>query len=296
VTTVITVPQSLDDETLEQVFEQMAAVSPDQKVLVDARHTRWSSPYGLTALLAIGQSRAEQPSFTGPDAEDTASYWSRAGFYRHASEIYEMHGKVPRAREAPAESNVLLEITEVARSDDVHTVVERIQSRAQAILVHELNLDPQATMRFAMTLSEVCQNIVEHAGQGGWVAVQTYQYRKRLGRRAVVIAVCDAGLGFRRSLESTPGWKPRDRWDDAAALEDALVRGVSRYRDPGRGQGLAGVRRFVGKWDGKLSIRSGTARIVIVPEWDDAVPLKEGLPHFPGAQVQITIPERVTPG
>jgi hypothetical protein len=126
--------------------------------------------------------------------------------------------------------------------------------------------------------------------------VQTYQYRKRLGRRAVVIAVCDAGLGFRRSLESTPGWKPRERWDDAAALEDALVRSVSRYRDPGRGQGLAGVRRFVGKWDGKLSIRSGTARIAVVPEWDDAVPLKEGLPHFPGAQVQITIPERVHTG
>jgi anti-sigma regulatory factor (Ser/Thr protein kinase) len=296
VTTVITVPPSLDDETFEQVFEQVAAVSAEQKVLVDARHTRWSSPYGLTALLALGQSRAEQPAFAGPEAEDTASYWARAGFYRHASEIYEMHGRVPRTREAATESNVLLEITEVARSDDVHTVVERIQSRAQAILVHELQLDPQATMRFAMTLSEVCQNIVEHAGQGGWVAVQTYQYRKRLGRRAVVIAVCDAGLGFRRSLESTPGWKPRERWDDAAALEDALVRGVSRYRDPGRGQGLAGVRRFVGKWDGKLSIRSGTARITIVPEWDDAVPLKEGLPHFPGAQVQITIPERVPQG
>jgi anti-sigma regulatory factor (Ser/Thr protein kinase) len=271
VTTVITVPPSLDDETFEQVFEQVAAVSADQKVLVDARHTRWASPYGLTALLALGQSRAEQPAFTGPEAEDTASYWARAGFYRHASEIYEMHGKVPRTREAPTESNVLLEITDVSRSDDVHTVVERIQSRAQAILVHELHLDPQATMRFAMTLSEVCQNIVEHAGQGGWVAVQTYQYRKRLGRRAVVIAVTT----------------------HAAALEDALVRGVSRYRDPGRGQGLAGVRRFVGKWDGKLSIRSGTARITIVPEWDDAVPLKEGLPHFPGAQVQITIPERV---
>jgi anti-sigma regulatory factor (Ser/Thr protein kinase) len=296
VTTVITVPPSLDDETFEQVFEQVAAVSAEQKVLIDARHTRWSSPFGLTALLAVGQSRAEQPAFAGPEAEDTASYWARAGFYRHASEIFEMHGKVPRTREAPAESNVLLEITDVARSDDVHTVVERIQSRAQAILVHELNLDPQATMRFAMTLSEVCQNIVEHAGQGGWVAVQTYQYRKRLGRRAVVIAVCDAGLGFRRSLESTPGWKPRERWDDAAALEDALIRSVSRYRDPGRGQGLAGVRRFVGKWDGKLSIRSGTARIAVVPEWDDAVPLKEGLPHFPGAQVQITIPERVHTG
>ena len=46
-----------------------------------------------------------------------------------------------------------------------------------------------------MTLSEICQNIVEHAGRGGWVAVQAYTYRKRLAnRRVVVIAVCDAGL------------------------------------------------------------------------------------------------------
>jgi anti-sigma regulatory factor (Ser/Thr protein kinase) len=296
VTTVITAPPTLDDETFEQVFEQVATVSPDQKVLIDARRTRWASPYGLTALLAVAQSRVERASFAGPENEETASYWARAGFYRHAAEVYELHGKVPRAREVQVESNVLLEITDVTRSDDVHQVVERIQSRAQAILVHELQLDPQATMRFAMTLSEVCQNIIEHAGQGGFVAVQAYRYRRRLGRRVVVIAVCDAGVGFRRSLESAPGWKPKDRWDDAMALEDALIRGVSRYRDPGRGQGLAGVRRFVGKWDGKLSIRSGTARIAIVPEWDDTVPLKEGLPHFPGAQVQITIPERVPPG
>jgi anti-sigma regulatory factor (Ser/Thr protein kinase) len=296
VTTVITVPPSLDDDTFEEVFEQLATVSPDQKVLVDARRTRWASPYGLTALLAVAQSRAERATFAGPENEETASYWARAGIYPHPADVYELHGKVPRAREAAAESNVLLEITDVTRSDDVHQVVERIQSRAQAILVHELHLDPQATMRFAMTLSEVCQNIIEHAGQGGWVAVQAYRYRRRLGRRVVVIAVCDAGVGFRRSLESSPGWKPKDRWDDAMALEDALIRGVSRYRDPGRGQGLAGVRRFVGKWDGKLAIRSGTARIAIVPEWDDAVPLQEGMPHFPGAQVQITIPERVTPG
>ena len=77
------------------------------------------------------------------------------------------------------------------------------------------------------------------------------------------------------------------------ALEDAVIRGVSRFRDPGRGQGLAGVRRFVGKWDGKLSVRSGTARIAIVPSWDEDVPLVEDLAPFPGSQVQITIPERI---
>jgi hypothetical protein len=106
--------------------------------------------------------------------------------------------------------------------------------------------------------------------------------------------VCDAGVGFRRSLESAHGRPRGDRWDDATALEEAVIRGVSRFRDPGRGQGLAGVRRFIGKWDGKLSIRSGTARIAIVPAWDEDVPLVEDLPAFPGAQMQITIPERLT--
>jgi anti-sigma regulatory factor (Ser/Thr protein kinase) len=295
VTSVITVPPSLDDHTFEQVVEQLASVPADAKLVVDARHTRWASPYGLTALLALGQTREERASFTAPDAEETASYWARTGFFRHAEEIYDLHGSVPKAR--GGESSVLLEITPVVKSEDVHEVVGRIQQKAQQILSKELNIDAKATVGFAMTLSEVCQNIVEHAGRGGWVGVQTYTWRKRLAnRRVVVIAVCDAGLGFRQSLESAPGRVRSDRWDDAAALEEAVIRGVSRFRDPGRGQGLAGVRRYVGRWDGKVSVRSGTAKIAIVPSWDDDVPLLEKLAPFPGSQVQVTIPERVSGG
>ncbi len=291
-TTVINVPPSLDDHSFEQVLEQVAPLPADAKILVDARHTRWASPYGLTALLTLAQSRPERAGFAVPEMEDTVSYWSRAGFFRYAEELYDLHGHVPR-RSGGGDSNVLLEITSVAKADDVHDVVGRIQQKAQQILQHELNIDAKATVGFAMTLSEVCQNIVEHAGRGGWVMVQTYRWTKRLGRRVVVIAVCDAGVGFRGSLETTPGKALGDRWDDAAALEDAVIRGVSRFRDPGRGQGLAGVRRYVGRWDGKLSVRSGTARISIVPNWDDDVPLAEDLPFLPGAQVQVTIPERV---
>lgn len=294
-TSVITVPPSLDDHTFEQVVEQLATVPPDAKLVVDARHTRWASPYGLTALLALGQAREVRASFTAPEAEETASYWARTGFFRHAEELYDLHGAVPKAR--GGESSVLLEITPVVKSEDVHEVVGRIQQKAQQILSKELNIDAKATVGFAMTLSEVCQNIVEHAGRGGWVGVQTYTWRRRLAnRRVVVIAVCDAGLGFRQSLESAPGRVRSDRWDDAAALEEAVIRGVSRFRDPGRGQGLAGVRRYVGRWDGKVSVRSGTARIAIVPSWDDDVPLLEKLAPFPGSQVQVTIPERVAGG
>jgi anti-sigma regulatory factor (Ser/Thr protein kinase) len=292
VTTVIPVPPSLDDSTFEQVLGLLAPLPLDAKVLLDARHARWASPYGLTALLTLAQSRVERAGLAVPEAEETASYWARTGFFRFAGELFELHGSVPRSRSS-GDSDVLLEITPVSKSDDVHEVVGRIQQKAQSILVRELNLDAKATMGFAMTLSEACQNIVEHAGRGGWVAVQTYRWQKRLGRRVVVIAVCDAGVGFRQSLETAQGRRTSDRWDDAMALEEAVIRGVSRFRDPGRGQGLAGVRRYVGRWDGKLSVRSGTARIALVPSWDEDVPLTEKLPPFPGAQMQITIPERM---
>ena len=289
-TTVLTVPASLDEHSFEQVLEQLAAAPADAKLLVDARHTRWSSPYGLASLLCLAQSRAEQPGFAVPEEADTLSYWARAGFFRHAEQLYELHGHVPRSRQG--ESNVLLDLTPITGSEDVHEVVGRIQQKAAQILTQELGLDPKATVGFAMTLSEVCQNIVEHAGRGGWVMVQTYKWQRRLGRRVVQIAVCDAGLGFRQSLESLPGRIVDDRWDDAAALEEAVIKGVSRHRDRGRGQGLAGARRYVGRWDGKLSVRSGTARIAIVPSWDDDPPLAEKLPPFPGSQVLVTIPER----
>ncbi len=293
-TTVINVPPSLDEQTFEQVVEQLAPLPPDAKVLFDARHARWASPFGLTAMLAAGQSRTEPAAFAVPENPDTTSYWARTGFFKHAADVMELHGHVPRPRDGQP-SDVLLEITPITRSDDVHTVVGRIQERSSVILHGQLGIEPAATMGFGMTLSEACQNIVEHAGQGGWVAVQTYSFRKRLGRRVVVIAVCDAGVGFRQSLESSPGHRHDDRWGDAQALESAVVHSISRFRhgDAGRGQGLAGIRRFTHRWQGKLTVRSGTARIALIPPWDEDVPMQRDLPSFPGAQMQIMIPEKV---
>ena len=291
--TVINVPPSLDDQTFEQVLEQVAPLPPDAKVLLDARHTRWASPYGLASLLTLGQARAHaRPTLAVPASDETASYWARANFFHYADELFDLTGLVPR-RAGGGESQVLLELTPITRSEDVHDIVGRIQQKAQQIIAHELGIDARAIVGFSMTLSEVCQNITEHAGLGGWVMVQSYNWTRRLGRRVVVIAVCDAGVGFRKSLETSGGHVQNDRWDDAAALEAAVIRGVSRFRDPGRGQGLAGVRKYIGRWNGKLSVRSGTARIAIVPDWDDDVPLEEALPAFPGAQIQVTIPERV---
>ena len=65
-THVITVPPSLDDHSFEQVLEQVAPLPTDAKLLVDARHARWASPYGLTALLTLAQTRSERPTLAVP--------------------------------------------------------------------------------------------------------------------------------------------------------------------------------------------------------------------------------------
>lgn len=292
-TRLVDVPVQFDDRTFDQFAAAFtAAQAGGERLLFDAHSAEWASPYGLVGLLAAGQGAqrdGERPLLTAPTNSDVATYWARAGFFRAAADLFEVHGKVPRVKPA-AESDVLLPVTPVRAAEDVHEVVSLIQQRASAILASELGLDPKATMGFAMALSEACQNIVEHAGTGGWVAVQSYSWRRRLARRVVVIAVADAGIGFRHSLEPTQARRFGDRWGDAAALEAALIQGTSRFRDPGRGQGLAGIRRYLARWDGKIAIRSGTARIAIVPPWDDDVPLRADLPSFPGAQVLLIIP------
>ena len=292
-TRVVEVPSHFDYQSFDQ-FAKGFGTPEDERLLFDAHATQWSSPYGLVGLLAAGQwlqeHQKQPPLFTVPRDRDVAHYWARTGFFQHAAALFELHGKVPQVA-ASGSTDVLLEVTPVRGADDVHSVVDRIQDRAAAIL-RELGLEAQATMGFAMALSEACQNIVEHAGTGGWVAVQAYNWRRRLGRRVAVIAVADAGMGFRASLEPTQARRIGGRWSDAAALEAAIFQGVSRFRDPGRGQGLAGMRRYVGRWDGKLSLRSGTARLSIVPPWDDDVPMADTLPPFPGSQVLLIIPAR----
>jgi anti-sigma regulatory factor (Ser/Thr protein kinase) len=292
-TRVVEVPATFDDRSFEQFAGAFGAWPPEEKILIDARGAQWASPYGLLAMLTAGQALAEakteRPLFTVPLSDDVKRYWARAGFFKYAAELFELHGKVPKAA-ASGPSDVLLDVTPVRATEDVHEVVEKISQGASRILHGELGLEMKATLRFSMALSEACQNIVEHAGTSGWVAVQAYTFRRRLGRRVVVIAVSDAGIGFRRSLESTHAKRFGERWGDGTALEAALIQGVSRFRDPGRGQGLAFIKRFLDQWKGKISIRSGTARLAIVPPWDEDIPLGEHLPFFPGAQVQIIIP------
>ncbi len=290
---VIPVPGSLDHQTVDELLDSVA-VSGEARSLFDARHLRWVDPNGMVALLAGGavalQRQGAPPRLELPENSDVLGYMSRMGFFEEAEGVFEFEDRVPRR--SGGSSDVLLEITSVRANSDIHEVVDKVQSKAGTILASKLGYPATAVVQFSVILSEVCQNILEHAEGPGWVAVQAYNWARRLGRYVVVISVMDIGRGFLGSLTDEHSARYGDRWGDATALEAAFLHGLTRFPDSGRGQGIQQIRRQVRRWDGAIAIRSGSARIAKVPEWDNTPPLKEGLASFPGSQISIILPAR----
>lgn len=291
---VLPVPTSLDHQTVDGFFDQVAA-SKDGRILLDARHLRWVDPNGMVALLVAGTVAARKhgamPRLELPESADVLGYLSRMAFFEAAKGVFELDD--PGRRGPARASDVLLEITPIAANVDVHSAVDRVQAKAGTILTSRLGYPASAVVQFSVILSEVCQNIIEHAEAPGWVAAQAYNWARRLGRYVVVISVMDVGRGFRGSLGDEHSARYGDRWGDTTALEAAFLHGLTRFPDSGRGQGIQQIRKQVRRWDGAITIRSGTARIGQVPEWDDTPPLVDGMHPFPGSQISIILPAKV---
>ena len=290
---VVSVPGSLDQQTIDSFFDEVVDVD-DARTLFDARHLRWIDPNGMVGLLVAGtvatERQGERPHLEPPENADVTGYLARMGFFQEAQHVFDLPER--SGRRAAGSSDVLLEITKIAANADVHAVVDRVQRGAGEILSSRLGYPPSAVVQFSVILSEVCQNIIEHAEAEGWVAAQAYNWARRLGRFVVVISVMDVGRGFRGSLGDQHSARYGDRWGDATALEAAFLHGLTRFPDSGRGQGIQQIRRQVQKWSGAISVRSGTARIAQVPEWDDTPPMVDHLRPFPGAQISIVLPSR----
>ena len=291
---IIPVPGTLDASTFDQLARELAK-SQEGKVLFDGRHLRWVDPGGIIGLLAAGtvarDRQGTRPRLQLLEGADVTSYLARMRFFEVAESIFDIEVRHPRR--SMSSSDVLLEITPIATNSDIHAVVDRVQQQAGAILSKTLNYPTSAVVQFSVILSEVCQNIIEHAEAPGWVSAQAYTWAKRLGRQVLILSLADVGKGFKGSLADTHATRFGDRWGDATALEAAFIHGLTRFPDSGRGQGIQQIRKQVRRWDGAISIRSGTARIADVPSWDDAPPLEEGLPPFPGSQIHIVLPAKV---
>ena len=133
VTAVIHVPPFTRRQTFEQVLDRLVAVAPDDQAA--GRRSAYALGVAVWAHRAatLAQTRTNDRRSRFPSPTRRQSYWARTGFFHHAEEPVRFARPFPRLDPA-GESNVLLEITPVAQSDDVHDVVGRIQTQAHEIL------------------------------------------------------------------------------------------------------------------------------------------------------------------
>lgn len=288
----VTAPHSLDDNIFDTILPQIE--EKQSPVHIDLKNTGFIDPYGMIGLLQIERSlnsAGVKPLFYLPESKDVLNYLKRMDFFRFANSIFTIEPHSYSTSRSVGYSDVLLEITGIEKSDDIHAIVDKVMERAHTILTTHLNYDKNTIHNFVVALSEVCQNIIEHSQTIGLVGIQKYFFQKILGKNVVKIAVMDLGIGFKSSLSKRFSSIYGKDWTDIKALEQALLHGASRYEDIGRGHGLAAVKRFIEKWNGKLSIRSETARISIIPSWDTFGKTRQtNLPFFPGTQIGIILP------
>lgn len=279
------VKNQLTEDSFEQVLQIFNA--PNQ---VDLCEIGFIDPFGMVAILEIGEllkSEGIKKTILLPESEEVIKYLERMDFFKFADNYFELPPipQIIKKYRRSQETDVLLEITPIEKSDDIHFIVGKVKERANAILKKHLHYDDKTINGFIVALSEVCQNIIEHSETKGFVGIQKY-FWQNLKKNIVKLAVMDIGIGFRKSLSERFDLK-----DDYDAIEKGLLHGASRYEDKGRGHGLSAVRRFVAEWDGKLSVRSGTAKLTIMPKWGRGKRKETNLAYFPGAQVNIILPE-----
>ena len=292
-------PTSLDESSLELLIARLSRLPADPATInLDLGHVAFMDPYGMAGILELGRHLARQGHkllLHLPLSMEVQRDLDRMSFFRHLSEFYTMYPPyrplAARARSS-GPSDVLLEITRISRPADIQAILRKINGRSREILQIHLHYGEDAIQDFQTTLSEICQNIIEHSENTGLVGIQKYSDETRRNKNVVKVAVMDLGVGFKGSLSSRLGSQYGARWSDLAALEEALLHGTSRYPEAGRGQGLAAVKKFVRQWDGQLTIRSGTARLSLFPEREHGKDRETSLPEFPGAQISLVLPER----
>ena len=285
----------LDETTFNKLLPNTDTVV--NNVQIKLKKLEFIDPYGMVGILEIGKfikNKRNKGILYLPESDEVLKYLDRMDFFGHAGDYFTLVPPSPTLSDRylrSKSSDVLLEIKRIEDADDIHAIVDKVMERAQTILATHLNYDRRTIDGFVVALSEVCQNIIEHSESSGFVGIQKYFFEKRLKKNVVKIAVMDTGIGFRESLKNRFYDKYGKKWTDLLALEKALIHGASRHEDIGRGHGLAAVKRFVEKWNGRLSIRSGTAKLSIIPEWErSGRPKQIGLPFFPGTQIGIILP------
>ncbi len=211
--------------------------------VVDLREVAWVDPVHLVSVAALAEAaRRDGLKFRlrAPTAPQRARYAARM---RLGDVVESLGGEhdLPSVDDDSGAEN-LVEVAVLRAPPDVRRLAELVHERVR-------DLDGALAHALHQGVSEIGENVCEHARSVGYVAAQTIPRRGELR-----FAVADPGVGLRATLAA------RGADSDRGAIELALA-GVSRTEHGG-----TGVRQTVSavtSLDGYFYLASGGASAMV---------------------------------
>jgi anti-anti-sigma regulatory factor len=273
--------------SLDPAFEAIANLD-GEAALLDLRSVEFVEPAGLCALSALLEYAIPRSERVGLvlSGRDVAAYLERMNFFKIFGGRVETNADFDslgeRRRHDPG---TLQELVNLHSEEEIPGIIRRLAEilKNQGYLLRE-------RAAICSTLSEVCANAAEHSGSpfGAYAAVQAYHHivsGPRTRGEEILIAISDAGVGFRESLAKNPA-NSEQVTTDTDALRHALDMGISASGEIGRGGGLPLVAQLAAKAGGSLSLRSGSGRVTAYKDRTSS----RNVPPFPGSFVRVSLP------
>ncbi|MBU1863903.1 MAG: ATP-binding protein [Candidatus Omnitrophica bacterium] len=271
---------SEDVDNLLAYVQNISTVSFEDEAELVMRDVRFIDPYALIGLcLSI---RCLQKSFKEvrvvfPDDFETASYLAFMNFNDHISPLANLSSGWNTVS-SQDRSDILVKITPIGSDSNFQ------EEALGVILNNQLNFSQEEVTSYTTVVSELCHNIVDHSEDAGYLAAQRYTNHST-GKRFVMIAVGDLGIGMRSALKKR--YEEAEGWSHYESIVKALQKEATSSSTGDRGLGLSKVHEITKKYSGSLRIRSGDASFYF--RNNRAYCFNPGF--FPGVQVMISLAE-----
>ena len=251
------------------------------EITIDLRNAAFIDPYGAACLALAARhlaDRGQRVICVLPGDERIQQAALRIGLLTALRPVAELRNLTAR-EPAGGDRDRALALSAIRSRHDVQEVLAYLVNLAQRRLAYDASDVLDATK----VVSELCYNVVDHSTAEGLVTASIAQDRR--GQRYISLAVVDAGVGIRASLARRH--PEAASWRHGEAMARAL--GGLSSRQAGGGMGLRSVEAIVQRYGGRLSLRSGDERFVLLAGRQPRI-----MPgaRFPGTQVGISFSQR----
>lgn len=278
-------PRKIDPDGVIRMLRDapsLEQLDDSDRVVVDLRGTEFIDPFGLaviwTLLRHAGQSAP--PQVLLPVRDGTANYLAASRVIEALPMAVSCLPELPDISFRSSSRTIVMGATEVQDDESLQSVRDHYRE----MLRQQLACTQEYADAFGATVSELCQNILDHSDDpyGGIALAQRYR-RKYDGVQFVVLAVADAGIGIRRSLNS----KYREPFsEDAVAIQAALQPDYTARQGTG-GLGLPRVLQVSREYGGRVDVWSGNASVRKQANGRDQV--HSGDVALPGTQLCVSL-------